>query len=456
MFSKHVNPGSWEEHEILDQTDRNCKDIQTVLYDNVKYKINMWESMRAQDLMMQNITKMYCCSMFLMCCSPRNKGVGTNAILNMLGMWTSCYLMSKTFRSDNDLIIPQELTAEMHYKMFDEPSQSVLSKRIVLTENADGNHRLLMSPESIAMMRVSICEQAYKEMRLPDVDVQNIGITYRQRDDELLSLAAEDGISTDIVNQECRKLIANLIEHKPEKIQCFEELAYGDNVKAAPHRKSAEDAMGHIHFYNAWNGEFMHRSGDIFTDNIHPRYPLTMEELSDNQEEEWDNLMKYCNTPEAWFKQMQLHGLELSERYRIMTMSDTGMSAAEYACRNKIMQKKIDGLDMFHNGTAGADMFLTNPEFMRAFNRWLGDHPKYSPADWQRQAKQLAQDGPGNELQEVWESRIDECLHTSDQLLSQWKYIFEHMSDMSVKMPIHQVNDYVVSKPSEKMCDFSY
>lgn len=422
--------------KMLSEMEQHLKEIRHNLVDDMYRQFAMqleYEKLRKE---VERMNQFYNTCVLMCVFHPLKKGVSSNSILKSIGFYAACCLFSKTFREDVKSVADDVLYPVIKRKAEKQPD-SVWAKRKRRVEQADADGHLTVTPETLSMVRVALCEKTYDEMRLHQNHVREILAQYRETEELLYRLGYENGISRDVLDEYTKNVVTELLEANPSDVKYFSELAYGDVVRS-------ED------------GKYCYKNGMEFPYAFTPRRPESVNNIRIELSKAWDDIMHESLTMESWrsavfsekTRQMQSNFLDYICDDNQVNRKVYNENQAVYVSgqENTCWMTDYCGPDPFYedgikqsydaymeHGPQHVEKFVADdvPEFKSALGRWLNQHTEYAPAVYQRKMNELYLEAENktdvadeiaelcakrNQLMEQWQCMMDEffIVKTSD------------------------------------------
>lgn len=262
---QNVVSGSVEEKEYLDRLSRQIMDVNVEFTDFIS-KADASHKYVAERA--DAINSDYNQRLMMMITMPLRRGCSRDAILQSVGVAAGALLFSKDFRKSCSATVQNMMYPFVQAKADKAGPNSFWSKqrdKLAMAEKG----RLPLTPESAAVMHLGFCKGAYNKMREPGADKAKVLKDYKLAVKSLQTMAFDDGISGDVLNQSVRTIAGQLIERDPRLAVCFEELSIRGVSRGAG---KVEDMV------ETWRGEYLDSTGNEFKGSFNPRVPRTKDE----------------------------------------------------------------------------------------------------------------------------------------------------------------------------------
>ena len=305
-----VVSGSAEEKQYLDRLTRDILDM------NVDFVDFVSKSKASKEYVAQrtdSINNDYNQRLMMMITMPLRRGCNKESILQSIGVAAGAMLFNKEFRKSCSATV-QNLMYPYVSAIADrsKPGGFWDTQRRKLSMAQNG--RLPLTPESAAVMHLGFCKNAYNLMREPGADRDKILKDYKSAVTTLRSMAKDDGISPDVLNQSIRTIAGQLIERDPKLSICFEELSFRGVKRGAGKVENMTET---------WKGEYLDASGEAFAGAFNPRVPRTREEYGAVFAKFFSEQFDSCKTPEALADKMRTkEHKQLRDGYMDLMMQD--------------------------------------------------------------------------------------------------------------------------------------
>lgn len=452
---KHIPVGSLTESEELTRLERQIMDVEMTYEKYAEDNLDFQKDVDRQKDKMSKMNKLFCLALAGACLSPLRKGVNSKSVLRVVGLWVGCCFLSKSFRQECNTVLSKVFYPLMSKKMEGAKADSMLSKRgLVMDECGD---TLPLTPDSVAVMKIVFCKQAYARMRETGADVDAILEDYRRASDKLYDLAAADGIRPELVDKSMRKIATDLIDKDSSFLQVFTETAYDTAVRGADmvHRQRYKDGDGvKTRTYTSWEGDYVDTDGNPYVESFTPRNPASVNELRHLSKNAWDNTMASASTPEEWGDVVSTpYARQLQQRYLYFMKVDNHLEDEQLSDLNALMNPDddvswlvdMDGEDPFGIGSLDdsfADVVKngpkpnaehvilgTYPEFKSAYCKWLNHHEDVSPMAEQVKANAAYYEyAARGKTDDSLLGQVAEHMRTRDALQERWNGVFEDIN----------------------------
>lgn len=387
---QNVRNNDAEGMRALDHFNQYLKDCRYGLINDMPLRFDLGMERKKLKKELEQTNRMYNMAVLMCVFQPLNHHADKSSVLKSIGFYTACCLFSKTFREDLKSAACDLLCPMLEQKAAEQP-YSVWANRKRRVERADAKGRLLMIPDVLAMLRVSLCKCAYADMRSGKSLPQDVLSDFRDMEEYIYAIALENGVNRDVLDAYTRHITRELLERNPLDVKYFEELSYGDVSLDV-------------------NGIYQYRNGYEFPYAFTPRRPETRSAMCVRLSKAWDEIMDGCLSIDA------VHDAVLSEKAMTMHskflayMTDDDVSCLSSLQMDAVLSEDMcwmtdyqgpdpfyeDGMlqsldDYMTHGPQHVDKFVLDdaPEFKASLGRWLNQHTGYSPAAIQRKINDL-------------------------------------------------------------------
>lgn len=455
---KYVTVGSVAESQELRDLERQIQQVELDYVNYAQKHLDFRKDLEEQKASVQETQRLFCLALAGVCVLPLRKGVNTKSVLRMVGLWAGCCFLSKSFRqSCHDMyghVFGEAMGQMMSNQVRNVKPDSGLGKRKTLFVSGT---ELPMIPESLAVMKIAFCKQAYVALREPNADRQLILQQYEQACELLYQEGESVGISRVLVDKQMRKIAGDLMDKDASYIGVFEETAYdvlsrGENVRHI--QKYSDNGVVKERSYHLWEGSFVDTDGQEFEGAFHPRLPKSVNELRRLSKEAWDRAMSTAMTPEEWGEIVsRADSRQIQQRYLLYIQTDLHLDnnairswddLSQYMDDNDDVTWMIDmdGVDPFsiggfddslqdmleHGVTPDSDQLVIGryPEFKTAYCRWLNHHEDVSPMAMQAKANQCYLEyEAGGKNDKGLLKQVEQYLAQRDNLKDRWNQIYD-------------------------------
>lgn len=133
--------------------------------------------------------------------------------------------------------------------------------------------RIPLTADSAARDKLNLVIGAYKDMRRPGANPDEIMQSYHESVARLDKMCALDGVSGEDVDKAMRVRVCAMIEKDPKSANLFAETCH-DELRPELHRNPDNPSEA------IWTGEFVTRDGQLFTGGFTPRVPQTADDFA--------------------------------------------------------------------------------------------------------------------------------------------------------------------------------
>lgn len=287
-----VTAGSMEEKQHLDHLTQDIMNM------NVEFVDFISKSKASKEYVTQrhdSINNDYNQRLMMMITMPLRRGCNKEAVLQSIGIAAGAMLFSKDFRKSCSATV-QNVMYPYVSMLADrsKPGGFWDKQRQKLSVAEKG--RLPFTPESAAVMHLGFCKNAYNRMREPGADRDQVLKEYKEAVQTLHSMARDDGISGEVLNQSVRTIAGQLIERDPKLAVCFEELSM----------RGVSRGQGKVeNMHETWQGEYLDSSGKPYKGAFNPRIPRTPDEYGRVFSKFFSEQFKDCTTTDMLTDKMK-------------------------------------------------------------------------------------------------------------------------------------------------------
>ena len=452
---KSVPLDSKEEQKALTDLEHDIQKVELDYEQFAEKNLDVMKDVNQQKEPIQKTNKLFCLALAGCCLTPLRKGINTKSVLRVIGLWVGCCVLSKQFRQETNDVITKAFHPLIQKKASQADPESLLAHRkMLLNESGD---TLPLIPESVAVMQIAFCQQAYRKMREDGADVEAVKEKYREASEKLYEMAEKDGIRREQVDKQMRKIAGDLIDKDSSFLLIFKETAYDTVIRGKDrvHTQKYQDAGGvKTRTYSTWEGDYTNEDGSVYRGGFTPREPESVNELRRLSKVSWDRIMAKADTPEAWGKEVfNPYSMNLQQRYLYLMKTDNHLTNEQLGDLDALMDPEddvtwlidIDGKDPFGAGSlydSVADVLAHGPkpdaphmvlggypEFKSAFCKWLNHHPDYNPGELQRKANDAYyayMDG-GCQDENLLQTINDDMMRRM-QVQQRWDEVFDGMN----------------------------
>lgn len=459
---KYVTVGSSEEDQLLQDLERQMQQVELDYVNYAQRQLDFRKDMEKQKESLSKTNKLFCLALAGVCLTPLRKGVNSKSVLRVIGLWMGCCFLSKTFRQGckeaYGYVFSDAMGQMMSNQMRNAKPDSRLAQRKPFFVNGT---ELPLTPESLAVVQIAFCRQAYQVLREPNANPEWIMERYEQACESLYQQGEAFGIPRYVVDKSMRKIAGDLMDKDATYIGVFEETAYGvvfrgNNVRHT--QRYQDNGTVKERFYHTWEGSFVDEQGVEYTQAFHPRKPRSVNELRQLSKEMWDKKMAEAMTPEEWAMVVtRPDARQIQQRYLSYMQEDVCVPEKEmkaWSDLNNYMRDDddvswmidMDGDDPFnvggfddslqdmleHGVTPDSDTLMIGeyPEFRTAYCKWLNQHPEVSPMEMQRRANAcyLTYEAGGKQNKSMLQ-QVERYLAQRDTLKDRWDDVYVGISE---------------------------
>ena len=213
--------------------------------------------------------------MMMQLVQPLMRGVSVNSVLESAGMYIGYCFVDKKLAQD----VSKELAESVHdgiTRMKELPFCKPFRPMMDAVDRALTKGRTPLTADSAATMEIGFLKNAYRKLREPDADKEQILLDYSTAVDVLHRQAMKDGVSHDEIVEQRNCLVGRLIEKYPEDIRYFSELSDSSVVKDE-YKKQYLNIGGTMKPFYVWDGTFKTQDGNDFREMFSPRLPETLD-----------------------------------------------------------------------------------------------------------------------------------------------------------------------------------
>lgn len=371
-----------ESSAALAQMEERIRHLQRSQIDMMQSQLSIRKENECLNAQLAQANQSYNLGLMMFMFHPAKKGASHDSILKTLGFYAACCLFSKSFRCDvKDAVTDMFCGDVERYASVDD---SVWRKRKVRVERDDSDGHLTLTPDSIAMMKIALCKQAYEDMREPDSNISAILMSYHDDEESLYKIAAKNGISRNVLDVYSRRMVHNMLMENPDDKKYFSELAYGDAVLQP-------------------TGSCNYKNGDSFNCFFTPRQPENYHDLNKRMSMVWDSLFETAASPvdvervafssAACDMQYDFEHYNTDDKFRIGVVEDTSVTDDFHGANPFVLDGCSQNVNDFLSvGPKSCDTnYITcncRP-LLSAVGRWVNRHIDFSPAYYQGCANDL-------------------------------------------------------------------
>ena len=456
MSAKHIPVGSVTESEELTKLERQIADVELTYEQYAENNLDFQKPVEEQEEKMGKMNKLFCLALAGVCLTPLRKGVNSKSVLRTVGLWLGCCFLSKSFRQECNHVISKVFHPLMSKKMDTAKADSMFKKRGLLISERDDS--LPLTPDSVAVMKIAFCKQAYAKMHEKGADVDSVLRDYEKASEKLYDYAMRDGIRPELVDKSMRKIATDLIDKDSSFLQVFTETAYDTAVRGADmvHRQRYKDGDDtKVRTYTSWEGDYVDTDGNPYKDAFTPRKPESVNTLRRLSKNAWDNTMAGASTPEEWGEVVSTpYARQLQQRYLYFMKEDNHLEDEQLSDLNALMKPDddvswlidIDGEDPFAVGSLedsfadvvqngpkpDADHMIlgTYPEFKSAYCKWLNHHEDVSPMAEQAKANRVYYEyAARGKNDDTLLGQVAKHMEQRDALQQRWDTVFTDINE---------------------------
>lgn len=421
--------------ESLRQMEERIRHLQRSQMDMMQSQLAIRKENEKLTAQLEQANQSYNIGLMMFMFHPAKKGASHDSILKTLGFYAACCLFSKSFRRDvKDTVVDMFGGDVNKYASVDD---SLWVKRKQRVERDDANGHLTLTPDSIAMMKVALCKQAYEDMREPSSDISAILKSYQDDEESLYKIAAKNGISRNVLDVYSRRVVSNMLLENPSDKKYFSELAYGDTILRP-------------------NGACKYENGDSFNCFFTPRVPEDYNSLNKRMSGVWDSLFE---TSESLFDvehvvrsesaSEMMHDFESyndDDKYRVGRIESSG-NQTDFHGSNPFV---LDGCgqsvnDFLEEGPKSCnDTYIACDchSLFESAGRWVNQHIDFSPAYYQSCANDLYLDVDDNHGdKDAIRKNVVDLFVKRDSVAKFWRHLFTENSVVKLEpadVPVKQ------------------
>ena len=216
-----------------------------------------------------------------------NMGVD-GGFIEAVSMYAGAFLISTEFRNECKKALAVNLQQYVdkvadYTKKSVSPSVQQFINKIVMSGN---NGRLFLTPESVALEKLSIIKETYDTLRTQNGQkyVTDVMVKYNKAIASLHNIAENDGISIKSVNEEMNRIVgeSNFGYNDPNTQHKFNQYDMHDwfNETVMGVRQSMRDDKG------VWDGTYVNEKGETYTQEFTLRTPMT--------KDTFNNMIRKC------------------------------------------------------------------------------------------------------------------------------------------------------------------
>lgn len=458
---RYVPVGSMEEAEALRELENQIVQVELEYTKYAEQKLNFQLEREKQRAKEEKMHRLFCLGLAGVCLFPLRKGVNKKSVLRVVGMWVGCCFLSKTFRQE---------CAKAYGNLFPDAMGRMMTNQATIAKEGTGlairksyydeNAELPMIPESLAVMKIAFCKQAYVAMRETPDRIDEILSQFDVACEDLYQQGEAVGIDRRLVDKSMRKIAADLIDKDDFYLEVFTETAYDMVIRGEDTRhvqRYKENDVVKEREYMLWEGEYLDSQGQAFQNGFTPRVPESINDLRHLSKDAWDKIMDVTMSPEEWGHAVSsLYARQIQQRYFRYMQRDCGISSDALTNWNSLNQYMnpdddvtwlvdLEGDDPFSVGSFDdtfveivehgvapddSELHLGNyPEFKSAYGRWLNRHPSVSPMEMQRKANQCYREyeNSGKTNRDLLH-QVEQYIRQRDELKARWDDVFDEIT----------------------------
>lgn len=383
MNSNFKSASTMDESSVaLAQMEERIRHLQRSQIDMMQSQLSIRKENERLNAQLAQANQSYNIGLMMFLFHPAKKGASHDSILKTLGFYAACCLFSKSFRRDVKDTVTDMFGGDVErYASVDD---SVWKKRKMRVERDDSNGHLTLTPDSIAMMKIALCKQAYEDMREPGSSVSTILASYHDDEESLYKIAAKNGISRNVLDVYSRRMVNNMLMENPDDKKYFSELAYGDTVLQP-------------------NGSCKYKNGDSFNCFFTPRQPEDYHDLNKRMSVVWDSLFETSDSPadvehvvfseSAGDMMRDFEHYNKDDKYRIGVVDDVSVNddfhGANPFALDGCSQNVNDFLSVGPKSCDTNYITCNCRPLLSSIGRWVNRHIDFSPAYYQGCANDL-------------------------------------------------------------------
>lgn len=429
--------------------DELCKS-QMSYVDYIKDTVSMSKDNYIKEL--EYVNTVYNQMVLMLCFMPMNHGVSTNSILQTMGFYVGCCVFSKSFRENMSGVVCDMISPFIYEKANANPNSKWAKRKAFIDAFDTTEHKTALTPESLSIMRIAFCEQAYDDMRKPNADVIQVLKDYQLAEEKLNKQALKNGFTPEILNDCSKHLVYGMILQDATKAKYFKELAYGD--------------------VNWKDGSYVYQDDSTFSCFFTPRPPESVNalrgKLADALFHDFEDIQTFDELTSSkvknrirksneFFSKMMyddnsVDGVRSMYSDVLLVDSDDISWVTDYHGNNPYMADGYnlsydDFVDNMSNSyyDVSYDKIYRQPEGIVAIGRWLNQHLEYNPAEYQRMANDLYINPPKDMTGDEIDANVKNCLAQRDIWKSKISSLLsglDYNSDEIVKTKVtNKVND---------------
>lgn len=302
----YVEEGSAAEARHVEKLVDDITDGQ---YDFMTAFVDMKSALNPDEQAMEvyQANQRYCRYMMDCCMDPLMHGINKDTVAETVGMYVGMMMFSPMFRQTVKKEVGQAMLPVMErkvktqaklrdfadrsresiaetiedvtgrrFKVFDrvlspdkESAEEWKDRKIqdlhdrVVETGRDG--RIPLTPESAATQYLNFGVNAYKAMRKPGADKEQIMDHYNQSVNALRRLSFNDGITKEQLQRNVMAVYGKVAKRHPEIRRCFEQTAYGDVMLMPGEKETGSDGVTRTVWRDqfdpsTWNGDLTPRA----------------------------------------------------------------------------------------------------------------------------------------------------------------------------------------------------
>lgn len=214
-----------------------------------------------------------------------NMGVD-GGFIEAVSMYAGAFLISTEFRNECKKALAVNLQQYVdkvadYTKKSVSPSVQQFINKIVMSGN---NGRMFLTPESVALEKLSIIKETYDTLRTQNGQkyVTDVMVKYNQAIASLHNIAENDGISIKSVNEEMNRIVgeSNFCYNDPNTQHKQYDMHDWFNETVMGVRQSMRDDKG------VWDGTYVNEKGETYTQEFTLRTPMT--------KDTFNNMIRKC------------------------------------------------------------------------------------------------------------------------------------------------------------------
>lgn len=282
-----------EQKQALDDLVKQKTSLQ-MDYIDFPAKHAEWQNYASTQATVDKQNRMYYMALLGICAVPLRRGVNVHSVATCIGMYAGICALNPNFRKNIKGIVREAMLPyyDQVHDMFPNSRFAKLIDKVLPNKEQvliDRNYgRLPLTPETAALQRLGWIEKAYKDMRKPGNDPNEVMHKFNDACRALDDLCAKDGVSKEDVSEKMQSYIMMRVQENPENERYYAEFdngrcslstqnVYAENADGTVEvRKVAQPTVDpmtgkRVYCYDA------HSSNGIYTGDFTPRMPSDMQ-----------------------------------------------------------------------------------------------------------------------------------------------------------------------------------